>query len=45
MPLRKENAVYCENHTKYKNALCEQNAEFQYVKWGGTDGNHWNLNG
>jgi hypothetical protein len=26
---------------KYTNTLCGQNAEFQYVKVGGTYGNHW----
>jgi hypothetical protein len=29
-------AVYCENHTKYTNTLCGQNADFWYVKAGGT---------
>jgi hypothetical protein len=30
-------AVYCENHMEHTYALCGQNAEFQYVKAGGTD--------
>jgi hypothetical protein len=25
-------AVYCENRMGHRNALCGQNAEFQYVK-------------
>jgi hypothetical protein len=29
-------AVYCENHTEHINTLCGQNAEFWYVKAGGT---------
>jgi hypothetical protein len=29
-------AVYCENHREQTNALCGQNAEFLYVKSGGT---------
>jgi hypothetical protein len=28
--------VYCENHTEHINRLCGQNAEFLYVKAGGT---------
>jgi hypothetical protein len=32
MLFRETNAVYCENHTKHKDTLCGQNAEFQYVK-------------
>jgi hypothetical protein len=29
-------AVYCENHTEHTDTLCGQNAEFWYVKAGGT---------
>jgi hypothetical protein len=29
-------AVYCENHTEHTDTLCGQNAEFSYVKAGGT---------
>jgi translation initiation factor IF-1 len=32
-------AVYCENHTEHTNTLCGQNAEFWYVKAGGTYSN------
>jgi hypothetical protein len=38
-------AVYCENHTKHTNSLCEQNAELYYIKVGGTYSNHWTLKG
>jgi hypothetical protein len=34
-------AVYCENHMEHTDTLCEQNAEFWYVK----PGNHWALKG
>jgi hypothetical protein len=30
------NAVYCENHTEHTDTLCGHNAEFWYVKIGGT---------
>jgi hypothetical protein len=33
--------VYCEIHAKHTNTLCGQNAEFWYVKSGGTYSNHW----
>jgi hypothetical protein len=33
-------AVYCENHTEHTNTLCGNNAEFWYVKAGGTYTNH-----
>jgi hypothetical protein len=33
-------AVYCENHKEHTNTLCGQNAEFWYVKAGGTYTNH-----
>jgi hypothetical protein len=33
-------AVYCENHTEHTDTLCGQNAEFWYVKVGGTYTNH-----
>jgi hypothetical protein len=29
-------AIYCETHTKHINTLCGKNAEFSYVKAGGT---------
>jgi hypothetical protein len=32
--------VYCENNTEHINTLCEQNADFWYVKAGGTYTNH-----
>jgi hypothetical protein len=32
--------VYCENHMEYTDTLCGQNAEFLYVKAGGTYSNH-----
>jgi hypothetical protein len=38
-------AVYCENRTEQTNALCGQNAEFWYVKTGGTYSDHWALKG
>jgi hypothetical protein len=38
-------AVYCENHTKSVNKLCEQNAELFIVKAGGTYSYHWALKG
>jgi hypothetical protein len=34
-------AVYCENHMERTNTLRGQNAEFWYVKIGGTYSNHW----
>jgi hypothetical protein len=33
-------AVYCENRMEHINTLCGQNAEFWYVKTGGTYTNH-----
>jgi hypothetical protein len=45
MLCRETIAVYCENYMKHTNTLCEQNAEFQYVKTGGTYSNHWALKG
>jgi hypothetical protein len=33
-------AVYCEKHMKHTDTLCGQNAEFWYVKAGGTYTNH-----
>jgi hypothetical protein len=33
-------AVYFENHTGHTDASCGQNAEFWYVKTGGTYSNH-----
>jgi hypothetical protein len=38
-------AVYCENHTEHTNTVCGQDAEFYYVKAGGTYSNHWALKG
>jgi hypothetical protein len=38
-------AVYCENQTEHTNTLWEQNAEFQYVKVGGTYGNQLRFKG
>jgi hypothetical protein len=38
-------AVYCENYTEHTDTLCGQNAEFWYVKAGGTYTNHWALEG
>jgi hypothetical protein len=38
-------AVYCENHTERTNTFFGQNAEFHYVKAGGTYGDHWALRG
>jgi hypothetical protein len=38
-------AVYCENHTEHTDTLCGQNAEFCYVKAGGTYSNRWGLKG
>jgi hypothetical protein len=32
-------AVYCETHTEHTDTLCGQNAEFWYVKAGGTYSN------
>jgi hypothetical protein len=36
-------AVYCENHTEHTHTLCGQNAEFWYVKVGGTYSDYWAL--
>jgi hypothetical protein len=38
-------AVYCENRTEHTNTLCGQNAEFWYVKAGGTYSTHLTLEG
>jgi hypothetical protein len=40
MLFRETAAVYCENDTEHTEALCGQNAEFWYVKAGGTYSNH-----
>jgi hypothetical protein len=32
---------YCDNHTKHTDTLYGQNAEFWFVKEGGTYSNHW----
>jgi hypothetical protein len=37
--------VYSENHTQHTYTLCGQNAEFWYVKPGGTYSNHWAFTG
>jgi hypothetical protein len=36
-------AVYFENHTEHTNTLCGQNAEFCFIKAGGTYSDHWAL--
>jgi hypothetical protein len=36
MRFRETVAVYCENHTEHTDTLYGQNAEFWYVKAGGT---------
>jgi hypothetical protein len=41
MLFRETVAVYYENHTEHTNTQCGQNAEFWYVKAGGTYSNHW----
>jgi hypothetical protein len=38
-------AVCCENHTEHTNTLCGRNAEFYYVKAGGTYSKHWAFKG
>jgi hypothetical protein len=38
-------AVYCRNHMEHTDTLCGQNAEFRYVKVGGTYSNHQGLKG
>jgi hypothetical protein len=43
MLFRETVAVYCENHTEHTDTICGQNAEFWYVKAGGTYSNHWAL--
>jgi hypothetical protein len=40
MLFRETVAVYCENHTEHTNMLRGQNAEFYFVKAGGTYTNH-----
>jgi hypothetical protein len=40
MLFRETVAVYRENHTEHTDTLCGKS-----VKAGGTDGNHWALNG
>jgi hypothetical protein len=47
MLFRETVAVYCENRTEHTNAFCGQNAEFWYVKRGGTYDyvNHWTFKG
>jgi hypothetical protein len=36
-------AVFCENHMKHINTLCDQNAEFMNIKASVTYSNHWAL--
>jgi hypothetical protein len=43
MLFRETVAVYCENRTEHRNTLREQNAEFRYVKSGGTYSKHQTL--
>jgi hypothetical protein len=43
MVFRETVAGYCENHTEHTHTLCVKNAEFWYVKTGGTCSNHWAL--
>jgi hypothetical protein len=38
-------AAYREDHAEHTDALYAQNAEFTYVKAGGTYRNHWTLKG
>jgi hypothetical protein len=38
-------AVYCENNMEHTGTLCGYNAEFWYVKAGGTYSDHGALNG
>jgi hypothetical protein len=45
MLFRETNAIYCETHMKHKNTSCGQNAEFYYVKSGGTYSNNRALKG
>jgi hypothetical protein len=45
MLFRETVAVYCENHTEHKDAQWGHNAEFWYVKAGGTYSNHCALKG
>jgi hypothetical protein len=45
MLFRKTFAVFCENKSKYTDALRRQNAEFFYVKTGGAYSDHWALKG
>jgi hypothetical protein len=40
MLFRERVAVYFENRTEHTDTLCGQNAEFWYVKAGGTYTNH-----
>jgi hypothetical protein len=45
MLFRETVAVYYENRTEHTDTLCGHNAEFLYVKAGGTYSNHWTLEG
>jgi hypothetical protein len=38
MLYKETTTIYCENHLKHTNTFCGQNAEFYYVKAGGTYG-------
>jgi hypothetical protein len=45
MPFAETVAVYCEDHTEHTDTVCGQNAEFWYVKAGGTYSDHLLLGG
>jgi hypothetical protein len=45
MLFREAVAVYCENHKKHTDTLCGLNAEFWFVKAGGTNSNRWAFKG
>jgi hypothetical protein len=45
MLFRETVAVSCENYTEHTDTLCGQNAEFWYVKAGGTYSDHRALKG
>jgi hypothetical protein len=40
-----ERSLFTENHKGHADALYGQNTEFCYINAGGTDSNHWALNG
>jgi hypothetical protein len=45
MLFRETVAVYYENHTEHTNTLFGQNAEFVFVRAGGTYSNLWGVKG